>query len=642
MTPQQRQPRMPVPDYLERGLGPATGRVVDLTDPVASPNGRRIAVSASILDSPDRPPRTAVHVVDVATGNTRELGGTGHPAWSGDSARLAYADGPSTVVVTDSALVPEHSFPIPGIVEFLRFGPRTGDVLVGAAEPGADRSTAQGSGQHGGQRSSWRPHVHNGRKRCGGRRLWRLDLASGTVEPFSGPEWTIWEAGWCGDGFVAVASRDPGESGWYRASIVVSRGPGGEPQAVAESAVQLGLVCAAPAGDAIAFVESVASDRGLIAGDVTILDLGTGQRTVVTGADVSSLCWRDDATLLAAGQRDLTTVVAEIDRTGRWSPLFSAGDRSCGGWYPEAIPIAVEGTPGFAAVIHSYQRPPVLTAFSHSGERRLLDTAHPGTGFEVSVGGELNPVTWRAPDGLEISGLLATPRTPQPHPLVVLIHGGPVAAYRPSWQLVYGWTRLLVANGYAVLHPNPRGSGGRGQEFAGAVFGDIGGADTLDIVSAVDELSARGVIDPGRVALAGRSYGGYLAAWLATQHDRWAAVIAQSPMTDWVSLHFTTNIGCLDDRLLGDVVTNREGRYFSRSPVHFAKAVRAPVLSIAGALDRATSAGQAQELHGALLEQGTDSTLVIYPEEGHHVAAPAAKAHLLTTILEFLGTHLPS
>lgn len=627
---------LPVAEYVQHSLSPALGRVIDLAELAPAPTGDRVAMTASLLLDAQEPPQTSVQVVDLQTGDVRRVGGTGHPVWSGDGTRLACADGPSTVIVTN----PDVSFTVPGTIEYLRFAPHADKVLVGAAGLGADRSTAQGSGQVEDEPVDGRPRVDDHRSGRGWRGLWTIDLRSGEVRPVPTDGWTIWEADWSGEGFVAIASRAPGESSWYTASLIVGV-PGQEPEVIATSPVQFGHLRGAPRGDAIAVVEGVASDRGLLAGELKILDLSDRSWTTAEiDADVTSVSWRGNGTLLVAGQRDLTTVVAEFDRVGRWLPCWTSEDRTCGGWYPEAVPVAREEAGSFLAVVHSYDRPPALTIFSGRAERCIVDTAHPGTDFEAGVGGSLQSVEWSAPDGQRISGLLATPEQSERHPLVVLIHGGPVAAYRPSWQLIYGWTRLLVARGYAVLHPNPRGSGGRGQEFAGAVFGDIGGADTEDIITGVDALAARGLIDPGRVAVAGRSYGGYLSAWLATQHDRWAAVIAQSPMTDWVSLHLTTNIGYLDDQLLGDVITNLHGRYLSRSPVHFVDRVNAPVLSIAGELDRATPPAQALELHNALLSQGKESTLVIYPTEGHHIVGPAARQHLMTTIVDFLDEHL--
>ena len=86
------------------------------------------------------------------------------------------------------------------------------------------------------------------------------------------------------------------------------------------------------------------------------------------------------------------------------------------------------------------------------------------------------------------------PDGPGRHPLLVHVHGGPVWAYRNRWAMGYPFTPFLVSRGYAVLHPNPRGSGGRGQEFADLVVGDMGGDDAGDVLAGVEAMVDRGVV----------------------------------------------------------------------------------------------------------------------------------------------------
>ncbi|TWP33690.1 alpha/beta hydrolase family protein [Leekyejoonella antrihumi] len=642
MTPTSRSS---VENYRARTLTPGLGRLIDITDIAPSPGGDRIAVTGNVMDSLDRPPHPTCHLIEVATGKIRRLGGVGPSAWSSDGTSLAYVNTPTSVAILDTVTGSRRSYELPGVIEYLRFAPRKSSVLAGVAQMSADRSGADGSGALSQDAPPLETHpVEDSSHDAGWRHAWRIDPEEGTVCQVSPPGWNVWEADWCAAGIVAVASRHPEESAWYHARIVMLRGPHTPPRVIARSAAQLGLLCASPDGTAIAYAEAICSDRGIVAGDAKILDLHSQEITPVDSGnvDVTSLAWRDESTLLATGQCNLTTVVAEATRDGNWRQVWSSEQRTCGDWYPNAVPIATDDGPGFAAAIHDYGHPPALTIVTSAGEHTLLDTGNPGSDYRRSIGGTLHATRWHAPDGLEIAGLLATPNSPPPHPLIVLIHGGPVAAYRPSWNLIYDWTPLLVASGYAVLHPNPRGSGGRGQQFASLVRGDMGGADTHDLISAVDALTQRGAIDPQRVAVTGRSYGGYMSAWLATQDDRWAAAIPMAPVTNWISQHFTTNINSFDEIFLDDTVTNPAGRFFSRSPIFFAERVRTPVLLIGGGQDRCTPPGQAVEFHHALSHHEKDSTLVIYPNEGHHINSPGARSHLLVALLDFLDQHMPA
>ena len=158
-------------------------------------------------------------------------------------------------------------------------------------------------------------------------------------------------------------------------------------------------------------------------------------------------------------------------------------------------------------------------------------------------------VTWTAPDGWDIQGLVHLPVGAAPFPLLVFVHGGPVAAYQDEWIGV--GDALLLSRGYALFAPNPRGSSGRGRAFAEAVVGDMGGADAADVLTGIDHLVAAGLADPARIGVVGGSYGGFMAAWLPAIDQRFAVSVAISPVTDWTSQHFTSSLAAWDQEFVG-------------------------------------------------------------------------------------------
>jgi dipeptidyl aminopeptidase/acylaminoacyl peptidase len=200
---------------------------------------------------------------------------------------------------------------------------------------------------------------------------------------------------------------------------------------------------------------------------------------------------------------------------------------------------------------------------------------------------------------------------------------------------------IFAQHGYAVLNPNPRGSRGRGQDFARMVRGDMCGEDAHDILRGVEALVDRGIADPARIAVTGRSYGGYMSSWLVTQTQRFAAAIPTSPVTNNFSHHWTANIPEFNRRFLKDDPYRTNGMYQARSPVFFADRAKTPTLSMAGARDRCTPAGQAMEFHRALAENGVPCELVIYPEEGHHVDRLEAQADQMARMLDWLNRFMP-
>jgi dipeptidyl aminopeptidase/acylaminoacyl peptidase len=202
---------------------------------------------------------------------------------------------------------------------------------------------------------------------------------------------------------------------------------------------------------------------------------------------------------------------------------------------------------------------------------------------------------------------------------------------------------LLVSRGYAVLHPNPRGSSGRGREFAAAVVGDMGGADTHDYLSGIDAMVERGIADPERIGTIGVSYGGYMSAWLVTQDSRFKAAVAGSPVTEWYSFTFTSNIPRWGLWFLDNADPEEIGNQaHTRSPVLHASKATTPTLLTAGANDRCTPAGQAREFYQALTGHGVDSELVIYPQEGHGVSRFPAVTDYLTRVVTWFDRYMPA
>ncbi len=176
---------------------------------------------------------------------------------------------------------------------------------------------------------------------------------------------------------------------------------------------------------------------------------------------------------------------------------------------------------------------------------------------------------------------------------------------------------VLASQGWAILLPNPRGSAGRGQSFASAVIGDMGGADAFDITSGIDLLEQQGAVDPKRVVLSGNSYGGFMSGLLVTRSARFAAAIPICPVANWTSQHFASHIGWFDQEYLCASPSNPTGPYIDLSLVFRAENASTPTLVLGGLLDRDTPSTQSIELYNALREAGAPCALGIYPEEGH-------------------------
>src|SRR4029077_7051742 len=328
--------------------------------------------------------------------------------------------------------------------------------------------------------------------------------------------------------------------------------------------------------------------------------------------------------LLLAGHRGFETVVGLCDATsGTFTEIWRSHEITTFGFYVRVSGLNDKGD--CLLLGESFARAPEV-AVIRGGEYKAVKSFDAGFKDHATALAGVERVTWRAPDGLEIQGWLLKPNGKPPYPLVLNVHGGPVWQFRPLWLGRYAALLLmLLKRGYAIFQPNPRGSTGRGQEFARRVVGDMGGLETTDHLSGLDHLVKQGIADPKRLGVTGGSHGGYMSSWLITQDSRFAAAVPVAPVTNFVSQHLIGNIPHFVSLFLEDKYNNPTGKYFERSPIMHAHKVKTPTLNVCGALDRCTPPEEAVQFHNALLENGVKSVLVTYPEEGHGVRSiPAA------------------
>lgn len=248
-------------------------------------------------------------------------------------------------------------------------------------------------------------------------------------------------------------------------------------------------------------------------------------------------------------------------------------------------------------------------------------------------------LSWRAPDGLEIDGVLLLPpgrsRADGPFPLVTMVHGGPYSRWADELMAGWwSWGQWLAAAGCAVFHPNPRGGQGHGQAFAAMVAGAVGQDEWTDILAGVDDLVAAGVADPGRLGIAGWSHGGFMAAWAVTQTGRFRAAVMGAGVADWGMQVGVGEQGRAEAVLGGSFGWEGPGphRHDQLSPVSYAANVTTPVLILHGEDDTNVPVGQALYFHRALTQFGAEHELVIYPRENHGFTERAHQIDVLERV----------
>src|SRR4051794_15252018 len=246
-------------------------------------------------------------------------------------------------------------------------------------------------------------------------------------------------------------------------------------------------------------------------------------------------------------------------------------------------------------------------------------------------------------DGLEIPAFLFRPREAsgeRPVAAIVAPHGGPTAAYIDEHDAE---AQYFVDKGYAWLAPNFRGSTGYGRDFERLDHGVWGVDDTKDCLAAADYLRTLDWVDGERLAIAGGSYGSYMAvtAVAADAERRFRCAVALygdvDILTSWAQ---GDRLGAQDlERMMGHPSTARAA-YRTGSPVHRLENIQAPLLIAHGERDERVDPRQSEELVAELRRLGKTFEYLTYPTAGHGFRRAGPRLHFLRRLERFLDWYL--
>jgi dipeptidyl aminopeptidase/acylaminoacyl peptidase len=633
---------------------PGTNRIADAAEPCVTSDGDLVFFTATVLAALQggAPTRLAMWSPTTATPQLIDTHGSCRsPSLSADDRWLCFlsddggGDGTQLCLLEVATLRLTRLPVFGGWVEQFRWCPDSLTLLAVVADHGADVAGRQGGITSDRRKDAgyWHPDFQDGPPVRQWRSLWLHDIQTGARRELAMAGETIWEAAWAGPARIcALVSNDPSESGWYGAAVWEIDRDSGARRSVYRPRHQVSHLVVDPTGTRLALIEGLSSDRGLVAGELKIVELpAAATRTVDLGSfDASSVEWRSSQKLLVGGHQGVRPVVVlhEIGN-GHTRTIWTCTRRNSGEYLsPKGF-----GESGNCVVVaESFLTAPQILRIGDGVEKCLFDLSS-GDPLPAADRVVTERVTWDSHDGLELEGLLIRRADAEPAATIVNLHGGPVAHWRPMWLGRGRWPflLLLLERGYSLFFPNPRGSSGRGRMFAERVVGDVGGGDAADILAGIDTLVQRGLTDPGRVGLIGGSYGGYLTSWLVTRRD-FAAAVAVSPITNLVTQHLLSNIPAFTARFVSGSFQDRSSQFHLRSPVFFADRVATPTLLVAGARDRCTPSDQAAQFHAAIVGHGGRSALAIYPEEGHGIRSFPAALDFVARVLAWFETYMPA
>src|SRR5579863_663009 len=268
-----------------------------------------------------------------------------------------------------------------------------------------------------------------------------------------------------------------------------------------------------------------------------------------------------------------------------------------------------------------------------SGKEKRLSSLNESVGKELEI---LSPqhVSFKASDGETIEGWVLIPHARGKVPAVLYVHGGPKTAFGHAYLHEF---QTFAGAGYAVVYFNPRGSDGYSEKFAD-IRGKYGTRDYDDLMEGLDFVTGKfPAIDGDRVAIAGGSYGGFMANWAVGHTKRFKAAVSDRSIASWTSFWGTSDIGphFTYDQVGGDP-WNAEEKLLNDSPLRYIPQVETPVLLVHSMEDYRCWMVEGLEFFTALKRHGKEAELVLFPGENHDLSRTGKPKHRVSRLNHYI------
>ena len=306
-------------------------------------------------------------------------------------------------------------------------------------------------------------------------------------------------------------------------------------------------------------------------------------------------------------------------------------------------------TPDFKTVaIHHAKMPPTWPNFLSLAYRRLRPKKLTDMTAQVKdwTLGTVEVVSWKSQDGAVDRGRPAQARRLRS---VAQISAASQNSRRTDGNLTANPLRpantpipcrQFLAKGALVLEPNYRGSAGYGAAFRALNVRNLGVGDMWDVMSGVDYLIAKGIVDPNKLGAMGWSEGGYISSFLTTHTDRFKAISEGAGISDWMTYYVNTDITPFTRQYLHATPWDDPEIYAKTSPITTIKQAKTPTLIQQGSNDKRVPVPDSFELYRGLQDQGVESRMVLYTGFGHGINKPKSLRALLQSNLDWFNHYI--
>lgn len=621
-------------------------RVADLSSPAISPDGQWVVYTVTTSDLTHDRKRQALWRVGVnGKGDTllthQADGDSWGAQWSDDGRSIAFLSDRKSVDGKDvhtqvwempaSGGAARQVTNFPEGAEAFAVSPDGKRLAVVALDPGSQSSKTTHS-PNPPPFVTTRFHFKNDTRGWLGSRylhLFLVDTATGEAVRLNTPSRRdVHLPSWSPDGkqiaFVAKGGDHPDRTMDYKVYVVdaqsdvparlLTTGPGDDLDPYWESRPAW-----SPDGRSVAYLRSIGGKWADYAPSrLAVVEVATGASRFLTDVDRSFFhpAWSPDGRSVYAllENAEVTHVVRVDASSGRVSELDHGNRFDADFTLARNGQVVVLGGDD----LHPYN----LSTLAHGRVRTLADQNAWLQQVELAT---TEVLRFADADGVPIHALLMRPigkTVHAPYPTILIVHGGPV--YQFSREFHATW-QVYAANGYAVLAVNPRGSSGRGFDFAKTIFADWGNKDGQDLEAGVDHAIKLGIADAARLGIGGWSYGAILTDQMIAHTTRFKAAIAGAGTGNMYGMYGDDEYA-LDYELELGLPWNAQARAaWDRVSYPFLHADRisTPAMFQCGAIDFNVPCIGSEQMYQALRSRNVPTELVVYPGQHHEFDTPS-------------------
>lgn len=382
----------------------------------------------------------------------------------------------------------------------------------------------------------------------------------------------------------------------------------------------------------------VISDQNSEFARLVRIDLSTGERSVIS----KHISWDVEALDLSP---DGSTLVYSVNEEG--ASKLHIIDAATGAALPApSLPHGVIGNRGFdpqgnrfAFTFYATTGPADIYAWSVRDNLLTRWSESEAVGANPVAMTDPQLVRFQSFDKRSISAFLYRPKRKGKLPVIIHVHGGPEAQFRPTFS-PYGPVISGLELGFAVIAPNVRGSTGYGKTFVALDNGLKREDSVKDIGALLDWIAVQSFLDKDRVVLYGASYGGYMVnATIVNFPNRIKAGISIVAISDFYSYLKNTAEYRRDLRRAeyGDERDPKIAAFMKRiAPLARADRIAASMFIVHGSNDPRVPVSEAEQLFSALQANGAKPWLMIAKNEGHGFQKQANVIRLDAAVTLFL------